>query len=427
MTPLRDRYMATLRDRYMATGMRPLALHWWARPDAFTLFFLTPLFLICASLPDRVFLTWKHSQNFMTPEAFAVAMAALCGFALAIRFSARFGGARAISYGTGGDRLVATAGYRAAVYAVFAITLGAYILLLPGEIAGADLPRTERDRIAGVTSFVNVGPLYVTLLFLQHRLTGTPLSRFDKMVFTLFVPLVLARVFYSSERLAFLELLIPIVIVQFSRVGRHRVLMTLSPVLGVLGLAIFFGVTEYFRSWATYYSRTGVSLTEFVATRLLGYYATAINNGAVFFSNFEPDFAPVSTAKWLISMPGLSELKEDWTSERVEHVEMVYRVYGNPEFTNRSGIFAPMNDFGTLGGIATWIVLGVVTGRLFHGFVTHRILSTLLFPTWMTGVYEVLRVFYFGSTRYFPVLVLTPIVAGWLTTRSAFRPRHLAA
>jgi hypothetical protein len=394
-------------------------LYWWARPDTFTLFLLVPLFVICARLSDEVFLTWRHAQNFVTQEAFSVAVLALCGFALSAGLAARIGAGRARSYGIDADRLIARTQYRTILYGVLGITLGAYIILLPGEIAaGGEIPAAERGRIAGITSFVNLGPLYATMLCLQFRLTGVPISWFDKLAFSLLLLLTMMRVFLSSERLALLEVLIPIVLIQFAAKRRHRVFMTVLPFLAVIALAVFFGVTEYFRSWGSQGGR-GVPLTEFMLTRLLGYYATAVNNGAILFTTFEPTLAPFFTARWLVKMPGLSS---DWAIDFADHVDTVFANYASPEFSNTSGIFAPMSDFGALGGIALWILLGAVTGRLFRGFVTGRPVSLLLFPTWMTGVYEILRVFYWGGPRYFPVLVLTPVV-GWLLARSSIRRR----
>jgi hypothetical protein len=421
MTPSSGGY-----GRAAGTIGRREALYWWVRPDTFTLFFLIPLFVVCSALPDDVFLNWRHAHNFVTWDAFSVAIVALCGFALASRWASRRGTARATSYGFDADRFIARAQYRAILYGILGITLAAYALLLPGEIAaGGELPPEARGRIAGVTSFVNLGPLYVTMLFLQFRLTGAPLSRFDKAAFALFLTLTTARVFLSSERLALLEVLIPIVLIQFAVKGRHRTFMTIAPFVAVIGLAVFFGLTEYFRSW-TAYSKTGIPLTEFMLTRLLGYYATAINNGAVIFTAFEPSFEPYFTAGWLVKMPGLSTLNSDWAASLGDRVETVFANYASPEFSNTSGIYAPMSDFGAVGGIAVWIILGAITGRLFRGFLLGRPVSLLLFPTWLTGVYEILRIFYWGGPRYFPVLILTPIVA-WLVALSSVGPRPYPA
>jgi hypothetical protein len=263
--------------------------------------------------------------------------------------------------------------------------------------------------------------LYVTLLMLQGALTGSRLTNFDKAAFSVFLVFATARVFLWSERLVLIEVLIPIAVIRIASMDRHRLLVAMLPFLGVLVLGVFFGVTEYFRSWAHTYSGTGISFTEFVATRFLGYYATAINNGALIFDAFDPLFIPYGTARWFFKFPLLSVPDSDPTGP-YGRIEMLFWAAANPELNNTSGLFAPINDFGVLGGIMIWIVLGAITGRLFLGFVDHKLMSMLLFPSWMTGVYELLRIFYWGDPRYFPLLALVPVVF-WLLSRASVGKR----
>jgi oligosaccharide repeat unit polymerase len=405
-------------------------LHWWARPHSFTVLFLAPLFVICASLPDEVFLTWKHGQNFLTTDAFATGLSALGIFALAAQLASRTGARRAPAYGIGSGRIIARTQYRGIVYSILCVTLAAYLLLLGPAIrdpslaaalySGAIHPAEMRERldaIPGVSSFVNLGPLYVTLLLLQRTLTGYRLTNFDKAVFILFSVLVVARMFLWSERLALLEILVPVAIIRIAPMTQHRALIALLPFLGVLVLGAFFGVTEYFRSWAHTYSGTGISFTEFVATRFLGYYATAVNNAALVFTAFDPLYIPYGTAKWFFKFPLLSTADSS-SASLYGRIEMAFWTAANPELNNTSGIFAPIHDFGVVGGFAILALLGVITGRLLRGFTDQKLMPILLFPTWMTGVYELLRIFYWGDPRYFPILAVTPIVC-WLLSRSS--------
>jgi hypothetical protein len=252
---------------------------------------------------------------------------------------------------------------------------------------------------------------------LQGTLTGSRLTHFDKAAFALFLLLVTARMFLWSERLVLLEILIPIAIVRVAPMNRHRALVAMLPFLGVLVLGVFFGVTEYFRSWTHTYSGTGISFTDFVVTRFLGYYATAINNGALIFNTLDPLFIPSGTARWFFKFPLLSTPDSD-PAGPYGRIETLFWSAANPELNNTSGIFAPINDFGLLGGVVIWVLLGVITGRLFRGFIDQKLMSMLLFPCWMTGVYELLRIFYWGDSRYFPLLALVPIVF-WLLSRSS--------
>jgi hypothetical protein len=420
-------FAARRRSAAGRAAIQAISLHWWARPHLFVLLFQVPVFVICARLPHEMFLNWKHAQNFITADAFAVALTAMTGFAVAVRLASHISARHSPAHGVGMDRLVGRTQYRSLVYCLLGVTLAAYAMLLAPAISdpaataalfagGIDaLEMRERlGQVPGITSLVNLGPLYVTLLFSQANLTGFHLTRFDKFAFLVFLLFVIARVFLWSERLALLEVLVPIAIMRLAAIGRHRFLVASLPVIAVLGLGMFFGVTEYFRSW-TIYSDTGISLLDFVVTRLIGYYATSINNGAIIIEAFEPQFIPYNTAAWFFKFPLIYD-----PTAGAEHYGIAFRNFGNPEFNNTSGVFAPASEFGAFAGIMIWIGLGAVTGRLFAGFVTGRLFSVLLFPTWMIGVYEMLRIFYWGDPRYFPVLVVAPAIA-WLLARSVVR------
>jgi hypothetical protein len=152
----------------------------------------------------------------------------------------------------------------------------------------------------------------------------------------------------------------------------------------------------------------------------LGYYAAALNNGALIFTTFDPLFVPDTTAEWFFRFPLFSASGTSAVADVPGRAEIVFLNFANPEFNNTSGIFAPMNDFGAVGGIVVWILLGLLTGRLFVGFTSGRLMSMLLFPSWMTGVYELLRIFYWGGPRYFPILAVVPLIS-WLLAHLVIR------
>jgi len=401
-------------------GRRSPPLHWWARPHTLTFFLLVPLYVACAALPHEMFVLWRHSRNFMSSNMFEIGAAGLIGFALAAWIATGVSARNRPSSEAGAGWMIDRTIYRGLTYLILGICLAAYALFLApvvrnptmvlnllGQTSYASTMREMLIRMPGITSFVNLGPLYVTLLFLQPQLTGSPLSRLDKIVLAGFLFLVLVRVLLWSERLAFLEVVVPIAIIRFARMPRYRLLLALLPFVGILVLTLYFGVTEYFRSW-TYYSGTGVSFADFVLSRLLGYYATALNNGALLFLSYSPPFVPHHTAEWFVHLPFLPALGLD---PPAAHRSLVAgATLQNPEFNNNSGLFAPMNDLGPAAGIGVWIVLGLVTGRLCRGFTDGKLLPMLLYPTWIIGIYELLRIFYWGATRYFPVLATIPLV-----------------
>jgi hypothetical protein len=394
-----------------------------------------PVFVACAFLPDELFLTWKHAQNFTSSSSFAAGLSALAIFSLAAWIGFTLPAARYRSYGVSSRHLISSPRYRALVYGILSVCLAAYALLLGPIIQdpalvwsflNESLDTSAADellaRAPGITSLVNLGPLYVTLLLLQPTLTGMQLSRFDRILLAAFLLTVTARVFLGHERLALVETLIPIAIIRLALIRPYRILVAMLPLIAMLGLPFFFGVTEYFRSWTHFYSKMGLSLTDFVLSRLFGYYATSINNGAVIFTMFDPSFRPYHVAEWFYRFPWLSD---DSGESFLRQRDVALSSFTNPEFTNTSGLFGPMHDLGLIAGLAVWAVLGAAAGLLCRGFKDRRLLPLLLYPSWMTGVYELLRIFYWGGPRYFPILASVPFVYWFLASSAVKRPTYV--
>jgi len=68
-----------------------------------------------------------------------------------------------------------------------------------------------------------------------------------------------------------------------------------APALGYSALLVVFGISEYFRSWVNFYADRDMSFWGFVSNRLLGYYVTALNNGALLAQRIDPTGAPFFT------------------------------------------------------------------------------------------------------------------------------------
>src|SRR5262249_52399018 len=116
----------------------------------------------------------------------------------------------------------------------------------------------------------------------------------------LIAALSVLRALLNSERFAMFELVVPFVIATvacwyLTGTPKHRLIrgaLNLAPILGTLLLLVLFTGFEYFRSWSNYYAGRDLSLWEFGAMRLLGYYVTSFNNGAYFLHRLDPLNAP---------------------------------------------------------------------------------------------------------------------------------------
>src|SRR5262249_4281651 len=123
--------------------------------------------------------------------------------------------------------------------------------------------------------------------------------------------LAVIRALVNSERFAIIELVIPFVVASLTLryIGsegcsrRLRALLSLAPLIGIGMLFLVFTGFEYFRSWSNYYAGRGLSLWEFGAMRLLGYYVTSLNNGSYLLQRLETLGAPYFTLHFLWTFP----------------------------------------------------------------------------------------------------------------------------
>ena len=109
--------------------------------------------------------------------------------------------------------------------------------------------------IPGVTTATQFGLAVIALGVPLGVATGWRGVRWQCLtVFTL----ALIRAFLNSERLAVIELLVPLVVsfvwLRPPAGRRARRLTQATPVLGPVFLYVFFGAAEYFRSWSAFYA-----------------------------------------------------------------------------------------------------------------------------------------------------------------------------
>jgi hypothetical protein len=231
--------------------------------------------------------------------------------------------------------------------------------------------------------------------------------------------LALVRAFLNSERLAVIELLVPFVISfvwlcpPASR--RARGLTQAAPVLGPVFLYVFFGAAEYFRSWSNFYANRESSFWTFIGLRLMGYYTTALNNGALLWKVRNPlslGLAPM-TLEFVGRFPILSDvlrfifpyLFASVTTSDARYTALL-ATSANPELNNPSGIFGPLSDYGVMGGLLYWLLCGLVCGYLYKEFTRHTAAGVFLYPMLYISLIEATRVLYWAGGRFFPAMFL---------------------
>lgn len=223
------------------------------------------------------------------------------------------------------------------------------------------------------------------------------------------------RALVNSERLAVIEVLIPFVIAivclqPFRRPQIHK-LINLVPFIATGLLFVYFGTAEYFRSWNSFYAQRESNFWAFVARRLLGYYETALNNGALLWrvDTPAPIHAPLQTLSFLWHFPFISDvLFQLFPSVVVDDSRFlgIFASSANPEFNNISGLYIPLLDFSLIGGLLYWLVAGVVVGYLFAAIRQRCVSGVFLYPALFVPLVEASRILYWAEGRFVPSLFL---------------------
>ncbi|NAZ81104.1 oligosaccharide repeat unit polymerase [Kineococcus sp. R8] len=337
----------------------------------------------------------------------------------------------------------ATTRLRRASTVVFRLTMLGYVTLLLAGVARGARPaqlvdvlfnqdnfsstlRSQFAPVTGVTTLTQLGIAYVVLAGLL--LCGGRDPRTERRL-ALVVGLALLRAFFLTERLAILELMIPLATIAALCVAdRHgprvRGAVLAAPFLLVPAVIAVFSVFEYSRSWVFYSQQRGGSFVDFALDRFAGYYATAYNNGQLALTYQGVDTrAPYGSIEGLWTAPGIQQwglyqllTGRTGTSDYAD----VLRQHGNIEFNNPGGLSIPFMDYGTVGGLVFFLLVGALLGLTYRRCGEGRLWAVLLYPVFATGLFEVPRYLYWGQGRVAPTLVALLVVA-WYVRRSRVR------
>ena len=285
-----------------------------------------------------------------------------------------------------------------------------FLDLLKGAAGAVVSIRTIAPVDPGVTSFAKFGVAYIVFYFHERWVNRQPLPRRYTLYCLAILALALFRAFFWAERLALIEVLLPMAVIFVTfRLGTEskwiRLLASFAPFVGVIGLLIFFGAAEYLRSWIAYYQYHGRGFLEFVVTRVTTYYFTALNNGAGLLAMLDwPTWKFEHMLAWLRKFPfGVGSVYRAFVDYR-DHLPFLAR-YGDPEFNNPSGIFTVFFDLGLPGGLVYAAAWGALMGYTYRGFILKRGFGSLFFPVAFISMLEVMRVLYLPDSRAFTIML----------------------
>ena len=408
--------------------MHKPAILWWLNPVAVMVLLHLPLLVISYALPD-----WVYSRLWYTPKYFdghAAALSALMILAWLmgyLLFQRRF----VPDAWSGSGKVKNPEVLRTLLTISFVLTLMGYVAMVVAALSrGFSLSllwsalQGEKNvmpqlkdvyfaTIPGLTTLTQFGPATAVFAALLWKTEGWRVVR-SRVVILL--SLAGLRAIFISERLALLEVAIPmaILIARFTSFrqadGRPRIALTALPVYGAVAILALFAGSEYLRSWTNFYKEKGGDFSTFAVLRAAGYYSTAYNNSAFLLYNFDqPALIPYFTAEWIWRFPGLNLLLGEGpeiVADRYRNYMGVLKGGVNPEFNNSGGFLLPVIDYGVFGGFAFWFLVGLTCRRLFDSFRAFRFTGLLLYPVLMIGLLEASRLIYWTSGRTVPTFVM---------------------
>ncbi|MQA33998.1 oligosaccharide repeat unit polymerase [Modestobacter roseus] len=288
-------------------------------------------------------------------------------------------------------------------------------ILVDQELYGVGL-RETLGTVPGLTTMTQFGVAFAVVTGVLMVADPASRPRHLRRLAVVFF-LALCRAFFLSERLALLELLVPLIVVLVAGLSRSstgaRRASFLPAVLLPLVVAVF-AAFEYSRSWVFYKAQGGQSFPTFVVERFAGYYVTAYNNGEIRLLHQTDASLPYDLLSAFWTAPGVGSLNLFRTLTGVDQ-ESSYTdaltTFGNPEFNNTGGVVSPFVDLGLLGGLVFFLLAGLACGLLYRSLQEGRTWGLLLYPLVVLTLFELPRYLYLFQGRATPGLIALVTVA----------------
>ena len=352
---------------------------WWLSPLGAVVLVTIPVLVVANSVSPWTFVGAWRTPKWLTTQDLVLFGAGACVFAIAslvglVGRRSRIDGSWPALTDATQQRL-----HRAATV-LFWLTIFGYVVFVAAAIlrglrlsqlvevltaqnvVGSGVKETYFGTIPGVTTLTQVGIAYVVVAGL---LLSSAWNRRTAIGLGVVLGLAVARGYLLAERLAVLELAIPltaIVVMQLRERSGTAVawLIRLMPVLLLPLVTVFFGLYEYSRSWVFYRQQTDGTFWAFAVERLQGYYLTAVNNGQILLERSIPERLPYETLAAFWEAPGIGTLGlYDGLRRRIS---AAWATNSNSmetlSSTRRAGSAPPSLTGESPGGSSGWALLG---------------------------------------------------------------------
>jgi hypothetical protein len=297
----------------------------------------------------------------------------------------------------------------AAVQGVGVSDLLEVVTLQPGAISGL---KDRAAPIGGVTTLTQLGPVVVILGMLMRDMDVRARGMYVVIGFAAF------RALFYAERLAVIEVLIPLAVYVAAKAAANHKLSRLAnaaPLLAAPAVWAIFAALEYTRSWIYYQNYTTLPYVEWVTTRLFGYYVTSYNNSALV-NTFLPDTAtvPFYTFRVLWEAPVVGSLLPEATVNgqgMSAWWQGILYGWGNPNFNNQGSFLVTNAELGTFGMVVFWLLIGIGIGAVYASAKRGSVPGLIAYTCIFVGLLELPRFIYWTQGRAFPALVAVAIIA----------------
>lgn len=396
---------------------------WWSHPTWVVLLLPLPLALLAIVAGRTAYEQWEVPK-YLTLDLSTILLIGIAALVLGMVF----GSAR--SLGVNGSYVTATPWAKEFVRTAFrtflTLTILGYLFwivsaaargvnlndlmevisLEPGAISGL---KDDATPIGGVTTLTQFGPLAVA--------TGYLAKRMGAHVRGIGIVLVLAavRALFYAERLAIIEVVVPLVLVwaftlstSAGQSGWRRVL-PLAPLVAAPTLWALFAALEYTRSWI-YYSRfTSLPYAEWVTNRLVGYYTTSYNNSALLATAAsDVGLYPYFSVRFFWDAPVISSIATPPAIQGSTPGSWWYAVLqrmGNPNFNNYGSFLTSYAEFGFVGMVAIWTCVGLAIGSIYATMRLGNPIALITYSVIFVGILELPRFVYWTQGRAFPIII----------------------
>jgi hypothetical protein len=399
--------------------------HWWVDPGNFVIFLTLPVFVASATLGGPLMTEQFESFNFLTRPMIMLGVISICllavGAKLGLAVASRLPDRGTFLHSHRFDQfLVLLLVISLASHLLF---LGSLLLepslvisMLRGE-GNMFVAQSAVTRLVGLTSLTNVTPLLCSMCAIRYVTRGAFFpSRGTTLLALLIPPMIFIHAFVGSERLVLVENGLAFMLPLFSFSGRFKRLGIYAPFAGIIAVLIIFTWGEYIRSWQFQQDKYE-SFAEFAGLRLLAYLAVAANTGAGMISTMPPVGYPLVTGRWIVRMPIVGTADSSYTRQYLAE-------FGNREFNNPSGIFAPIVDFGSIIGPLYVLLFGAILGALYAFYRRGHPVGLLAFPLFYLGLADFTQIWYWGEPRFIPQLIFLTAAIALIVRRPVLAAAH---